>query len=250
METKISIFIISYNEENIISKCLEKLYWADEIIVIDSGSTDKTVSICESYGAKVIYQKFENFGKQKQYALSQTNNDWVLNLDADEVLSDNLIEEIKSLNFFSNGYKIKFNHVFMNKIFKYGNESNRLILRLFNKNFGKYNELDVHEFIEIKGKVSNLNHSLNHYSYTSINKYIEKLNFYTSLYAMNKYNKNIRFNLFTIIIKTVFEFFKKYIFDKNILNGKEGFYWSVFSSFYTFTKCLKTNEKSNYNNSL
>ena len=90
MKTKISVFIITFNEEKIIGKCLEKLISFDEIIVVDSGSTDNTVAICESFGAKVIYRKFDNFGLQKQFALNQTKNDWALSLDADEVLSEEL----------------------------------------------------------------------------------------------------------------------------------------------------------------
>ena len=135
MKHKISIFIITYNEAHIISKCLEKLKTFDEIIVVDSGSTDATVSICESFGAKVISHKFENFGLQKQFALEQTTHNWVLSLDADEVLSDALISEIHNINHQENikAYTIPRTHVFLNKVFKYGAESKRPILRLFNK---------------------------------------------------------------------------------------------------------------------
>ena len=91
MKSKISVFIITFNEEKNIAKCLEKLHFADEIIVVDSASTDNTVAICKKFNAKVIYNDFENFGKQKQFALNQCNNDWVLSLDADEVLTDKLI---------------------------------------------------------------------------------------------------------------------------------------------------------------
>ena len=140
MKHKISIFIITYNEAHIIAKCLEKLKTFDEIIVVDSGSTDATVSICESFGAKVISHKFENFGLQKQFALEQTTHNWVLSLDADEVLSDALISEIHNINHQENvkAYTIPRTHVFLNKIFKNGAESKRPILRLFNKNFGNH----------------------------------------------------------------------------------------------------------------
>lgn len=247
METKISIFIISYNEENIISKCLEKLNWADEIVVVDSGSTDKTVAICESFGAKVIYNKFENFGKQKQFALNQTKNDWVLSLDADEVLSDDLINEIQNLKLSSTcyGYYIPRTHVFLNKIFKYGSESNKHILRFFNKKYGKFTDNMVHENLLIEGNTSKLKHDFLHYSYFSIEQYITKLNKYTTLYAQEK---NKKFSGLTILVKTKFEFFKKYFLDRNFLNGKEGFYWAVFSAYYMFTKLVKSNE--NYTNSL
>ena len=244
MNNKISVFIITYNEEEIIAKCLEKLNLADEIIVVDSGSYDKTVSICEAFGAKIIYRKFDNFGMQKQFALNQTKNDWVLSLDADEVLSDALIAEIQNLNLFNNikAYQIKRKHVFMKKIFNYGNESNRLIVRLFNKKHGKFNLQEVHESIEIEGKIGKLNHAFMHYSYPSINQYIEKLNLYTSLYAKNQSNSVKKFSTIKIIFKTNFEFIKQYFLNKNFLNGKEGLYWSVLCAHYTFIKCIKTNE--------
>jgi glycosyltransferase involved in cell wall biosynthesis len=243
MNNKISVFIITFNEEKIIAKCLEKLSWADEIVVVDSGSTDKTVEICKQFNAKVIYNKFENFGIQKQFALQQTKNQWVLSLDADEVLSDKLILEIQNLKFSNDikAYQIKRNHVFMNKIFKYGNESNRLILRLFNKSFGKFTQQEVHEYIEIEGKIARLHNPFMHFSYPTINLYINKLNLYTSFYANNQV-KVRRFSNIKIILKINFEFVKQYFLNKNFLNGKEGFYWSVLCSFYMFTKCLKTNE--------
>lgn len=247
MKTNISICIIAFNEEKIIAKCLEKVTWADEIIVVDSGSTDATISICESFGAKVIYHKFENFGLQKQFALSQTKNDWVLSLDADEVLSDALISEIKNLNLSSscNGYLIPRTHVFLNKVFKHGSESNKHILRFFNKKYGKFTTNKVHENLIIEGNTSKLKNDFLHYSYFSVTQYIAKLNKYTSLYAEEK---NKKFPILLILIKTKFEFFKKYILDRNFLNGKAGLYWSFFSAYYMFTKMVKSNE--HYNNSL
>ena len=134
MSIPISVFIIAFNEEKIIRKCLEKLYWAAEIIVVDSGSTDKTVEICDKFGAKVIYNAFENFGKQKQFALNQTKNNWVLSLDSDEVLSDSLIKEFQNFNPTSySGYKIPRTHVFLDKVFRYGSENKKPILRFFFK---------------------------------------------------------------------------------------------------------------------
>ena len=152
---KISVFIIAYNEEKIIAKCLEKLNFADEVVVIDSGSSDKTVAICEKFGAKVIYNKFENFGIQKQFALNQTSNNWVLSLDADEVLSDELIDEIKKIDFSkpTNGFLIPRTHVFLDKIFKFGSENKKLILRFFNKQHGNFVENKVHETIQVAGKI-------------------------------------------------------------------------------------------------
>lgn len=241
---KISVFIIAFNEAKILSKCLEKLSWADEIVVVDSGSTDQTVQIAESFGAKVIYHPFENFGKQKQFALEQTKNDWVLSLDADEVLTDALINEIQKLEFNSkiNGYLIPRTHVFLDKIFKYGSENKKPILRLFNKKEGGFTPDKVHEVIKINGALGNLKNGMLHYSYFDVEQYILKLNRYTSLYANEQALKKRKFSFIEVLLKTNFEFFKRYFIELNFLNGKEGFYWAFFSAFYMYTKCVKTNE--------
>lgn len=247
MKLKLSVTIIVYNEERIIEKCLQKLYWVDEIIVIDSGSTDATVAICEKYNTKVIYNKFVDYGKQKQFALQQTTHDWVLSLDADEVLSDELIAEIKKQFELNDteivGYYLKRRHVFLEKEFLYGSESNRNILRLFNKKFGQFDEKSVHESVHVNGKTHKFKNAFLHYTTDSLHGYISKLNKYTQLYAENKFLKNKKYSLFEIILKTKFEFIKKYFIEFNFLNGKAGFYWSYFSAFYTGVKCVKTNEQ-------
>ena len=246
MNLKLSVFIIAFNEERILEDCLKKLYWVDEIIVVDSGSTDNTVTICEKYNAKVYYRKFDGFGEQKQFALNQTSNDWVLSLDADEVLTDSLIDEIK-FNIETNpkdfaGYYIKCRMVFLGKTFNFGNESNRNILRLFNKTKGDFCLTSVHEEIIVKGKTKKLQGHYLHYSYASIQAFISKLNTYTQLGAANRFAKNKKYSFYSIIIKTIFEFVKKFLFELNILNGKSGFHWSLLSAFSTYVKCIKTNE--------
>lgn len=246
MKSKLSVFIIAFNEERIIEQCLKKLDWVDEIIVVDSGSTDATVAICEKYNAKVVYNKFVDFGNQKQFALEQTTNDWVLSLDADEVMSDALIDEIQKrfegANTKIGGYYLKIRMVFLGKTFKYGSESNRDALRLFNKNFGQFDLKSVHESVIVEGETLELKNYFLHYSFDSLNSYIVKLNKYTELYSKSKFTENKKYTVLEIIVKTKFEFIKKYFLELNFLNGKEGFFWAVFSSFYTFTKCAKTND--------
>lgn len=248
MKLKISVIIIAFNEERIIEECLKKLYWTDEIIVVDSGSTDATVAICEKYNAKVSYKKFVGYGEQKQFALDQTSNDWVISLDADEVLTDELINEIQTqLSKSDNeivGYYIKSRMIFSGKVFRYGNESNRDVLRIFNKKFGKFNLKSVHESIEITGRTIKFKNHYLHYSYDSFYSYIKKLNNYTQLYAENKFKSNKKYSFFEIILKTNFEFFKKYFIELNFMNGKAGFHWSLLSCFSTYIKCIKTNELS------
>ncbi len=247
MNQKISVFIISFNEENIIAECLEKLFWANEIVVVDSGSTDKTVEICQKFGAKVIYNKFENFGIQKQFALNQTNNNWVLSLDADEVLSDKLILEIQNTIFSDEfqGYLIPRTHVFLGKIFKHGSENKKPILRLFNKQKGKFLENKIHETIIVQGKIGNLQNEMLHYTVSDIATAVRKNINYSLLSAELKKENNKKTSRSAIIFKLPFEFFRVYFLQRNFLNGYQGFIWSVFSSFGGFIKYAKLYELNN-----
>ena len=237
MSIPISVFIIAFNEEKIIRKCLEKLYWAAEIIVVDSGSTDKTVEICEEFGAKVIFNTFENFGKQKQFALNQTKNNWVLSLDSDEVLSDSLIKEFQNFNPTSySGYKIPRTHVFLDKVFRYGSENKKPILRFFDKQQGQFTQNIIHETIVVKGKISCLKGEMLHYTVFDIATAVQKQIKYALLSGEQFYKNRKKVSVFKIVCKFPFDFVRYYIFQRNFLNGYAGFVWSIFSAFANFLK--------------
>lgn len=245
MLAKLSVFIITYNEERILDKCLNKLSWVDEIVVVDSGSTDATLDICKKYRVKVFHKDFEGFGAQKQFALEKTAHDWVLSLDADEILSDELIAEIQETLADSSevsGYYMKRKHVFLGKVFDYGHESKQYILRLFKKSQGKFDGQKVHESILITGPTAKLKNNFLHFTTRSLDSYIQKLSKYAAIYAEGKYLKNKKYSVVGIFIKVKFEFFKKYIIELNFLNGKEGFYWSYLAAYYAGLKYIKTNE--------
>src|SRR5882762_6920694 len=140
---KVSAVIITRNESRNIRRTLSKLHWCDEIVIVDSYSTDDTVAICEEFGCRLFFKTFEGYGAQKKYAVSKANNDWVLCIDADEVLSDALAFEImkeldRNRSFVA--YELPMNLVFLDKEFRYGKESRRYFLRLFNKHSGGFNE--------------------------------------------------------------------------------------------------------------
>jgi glycosyltransferase involved in cell wall biosynthesis len=242
---KVSAVIITYNEEQQIERTLSKLHWCDEIIIVDSYSTDRTVEICYSKRCKVLFRHFDGYGSQKQFAVSQAKNDWVLCVDADEELTDELVQEVIGLTEADkqySGFAFRMNLVFLGKEFLHGKESGRYFLRLFNRQKGGITADKVHEGIHVEGPVKKLNHIVRHYSYTSIYQYLEKFNRYTRFAAEMGKRKGKHRSTFIIILAIPFNFTKYYLLERNFLNGLKGFYWSVFSTFYHFVKYAKINE--------
>ena len=245
---KVSAVIITFNEERNIGETLSKLYWCNEIVIVDSYSTDNTVDICRQYGCKIFPRHFDGYGSQKQFAVSKAVNDWVLCIDADEVLSDELVEEINQLT--ENdaayaGFSIPMNLVFLNKEFKYGNESGRYFLRMFNRQKGGFTSDKVHEGIRVDGRVKKMSHIIRHYSYYSIEQYLEKMNRYTSYSAAMAYKKGNNKSIEAVLLSIPFNFAKYYLLERNFLNGAKGFYWSMLSAFYHFIKYIKIKELNN-----
>lgn len=241
----ISVFIIAKNEADNLKLSLPKLYWCDDIILINDNSTDDTVAIAEQFGCKVYNRTFDGFGTQKQFAVSKTSHQWVLNIDADEVLSNELIEEILKLNLNSTniaGYTIPIRHVFLGKVFLHGKESKFYHLRLFNKNFGNFDDAKVHEKVKLNGTVKPLENVVLHYSYKDLKHYFEKFNHYTSIGALKLNEKGKQRNLIFTFASFPFYFIKHYLIYANILNGKAGFIWSYLNALYHVVKYLKLYE--------
>ena len=243
---KVSAVIITYNEAGIIAQTLSKLEWCDEIIIVDSGSTDETLDICKEYGCSIFYRPFNGFGEQKKFGVTKTKNDWILFIDADELLSEPLIEEIhselnkKEIKFA--GFEMSLNLVFMNKVFKYGKETNCHRIRLFNKNLGNWNDSVVHEKINLNGSVKRLENKILHYSYTSYSQFLKKIDLYSALSAKKMLSKKHNKSKAIIALSLPFNFFKYYLIDRNFLNGYQGFAWAVLNSIYHFVKYLKVEE--------
>jgi glycosyltransferase involved in cell wall biosynthesis len=243
---KVSAVIITYNEDAIIGQTLSKLDWCDEVIIIDSGSTDKTVEICKEYGCIIFYRSFNGFGEQKKYGVSKAKNDWVLFIDADELLSESLIEEIqeeiskKDIAFA--GFEMCLNLVFMNRVFKYGKETKCYRIRLFNKNSGDWDGSVVHEKVILNGPVKRLKNDILHYSYTNYSQFLKKIDLYSTLGAKQLLNRKSSKNKFLIVLGIPFNFFKYYIIDRNFLNGYQGLTWAIFNSLYHLVKYLKLDE--------
>lgn len=242
---KISAILIVQNEEENLPHALKSIEWVDEIIVVDSGSTDKTIEIAHSFDAKIFYNEFKGFGEQKQFALSKTSNNWVLSLDADEVVSDELKNEIINLpNTINDTFMIPRKNIFLGKVLKYGTGATEYIVRLFNKNECQFSDDLVHEYIVTDTTKTKLKSPIIHRPYRNLSHYISKLNNYTSLMADKYYKKGKHITPLLALIKGMFAFVNSLILKKGLLDGNQGVIWAFLHSIYTTLKYLKLWEKS------
>ncbi|MFH0948844.1 MAG: glycosyltransferase family 2 protein [Elusimicrobiota bacterium] len=240
----ISVSIIAYNEEKNIKRCLESVGWADEILMVDSGSTDATVEIAKKFGAKVFVKEWEGYGAQKNFAIDKARNNWILSIDADEEVSPELQKEIKKIiknpcNYAA--FKIPRGLIFQGKFLRWGGCYPNYQIRLFHKNKARFNLALVHEKLIVDGKIGFLKGSLIHYSYKDLSDYFERFNRYTTLDAQKRFNNNKKF-YFWYYIQSLLKFFYMYFLRLGFLDGLDGLNWAILSSFYTFVKFQKLKE--------
>ena len=238
----VSAVIITYNESANLRRTVSQLYWCSEIIIVDSFSTDGTDLIAREENCKLIQRAFHGFGDQKRYAVSQCKHEWILCLDADEVLTNELITEIgRELRSPEEKHALSFpsSLVFRKQRFRFGRESNRQVIKMFNRRFGEVNNDRIHEKIEVRGTIIRLKNPVLHFSYRDITQYFTKFDLYTEWCAENYFKSGKRKSKSIVIISIPYYFFKYYLADRNMLNGLNGFYWSVLMSFYHFVKYLK-----------
>ena len=245
---KISVIIITGNEERNVVDCLKSVEWADEIIVVDSESTDSTVELAKKFTDKVFINKWEGFAKQKSYALSLASNKWILSLDADERVSDQLREEIISLQLgdFAGFYIQRKNH-FLGKNITTCGWGNDYQLRLFMKDKTKLNDRLVHEGFIVDGKTKRLQGQLIHYTYTSIENTLAKINHYSSLQAQEYYGKKKTGGI-GFILHPLGAFLKFFISLKGYKDGIYGMQIAFFNSLTTLQTYLKIWEMHNLKN--
>jgi glycosyltransferase involved in cell wall biosynthesis len=192
MREKISAIIIANNEEKNIRECLESVNWCDEIILVDSESTDRTVEIAKEFTDKIFIKKWEGFAVQKRFSLEKASNEWVISVDADERVSPQLkneIEKILDSNAQFDGFKIPRENYFLNKKIKYCGWGNDFQLRLFKKSKAKVTDRKVHEGFIVDGNVGKLDNALIHYTHQKISETINKINHYSTLEAEEKFGK-------------------------------------------------------------
>ncbi|WP_375239534.1 glycosyltransferase family 2 protein [Aurantibacter sp.] len=238
----ISALAITYNEASHIERYIKSLSFADEIIVVDSFSTDNTVALAEKLGAKVIKREFKNFSDQKNFAISLAKYNWVTFFDLDEIVPEPLINEIKNIVKNSNSlnaYEVKRDFYFMGKRIKYSGFQTDTSVRLFNKTTCKYGNQPVHEIIETTGRIGKLKQTVKHYTYKDFDTYNNKLSHYSQLQAEALYKKNVRPNMYHFLFRPWYRFMHQYFLRLGVLDGKEGFIISYIHAFSVFKRYVQ-----------
>lgn len=238
----LSVIIIAKNEEANIGRCLESVSFADEIIVLDSGSTDKTVEIAKRYTEKVFLTDWRGYGVQKQRALEHASGEWVLNLDADESISEPLQKEIKTAmaSNKADAYRLPIQMVFYDKPLKYSASPKRHA-RLFKKENATFSKDIVHEKIILpKGaKIGKIKHAIKHHSFQDVSHVLYKLNKYSSYSAKIRIANNRKPSFIRVLAATGWMFSRCFFLQRGFLDGKLGFLFALFSAQGTFYRGIK-----------
>lgn len=235
--------VITKNEERNIERCLKSLSFADEVLLIDDYSTDRTVEIAKRFGAKV-YKRHLNgdFASQRNFALLKAKNDWVFFVDADEVVPEEtrleIVSKIENPLLKEVGYFVKRDNYFLGKKLKHGEASSVSILRLAKKKYGRWKR-KVHEYWDIKGKAGRLNGKLDHYFCENLSGFIEKINWYSELHAVANREEGKKSDLFKVLFYPVFKFFDNFVLKKGFLDGVPGFVFAFLMSFHSFLSWSK-----------
>lgn len=232
-QQKLSVLIPCFNEEDNIDECLKSVLWADEIFVVDSNSTDKTLDIARRYTARIIQHEYINSAAQKNWAIPQASYEWILIVDCDERVTPELRDEIIALlsqGTQKDGFWIWRKNYLFNKEIKHSGWGRDTVLRLFRKDLGRYKEKRVHSEVELKN-TGELHGTLVHYSVSSLSHWVNKINRYTSWKAQDKYDKGVMAPLLHMILRPPIVFFKDYILRLGILDGWRGFLIASMAAF-------------------
>ena len=237
----LSVIIITKNETRHIAACLKSVAWADEIIVLDSGSSDDTVAICKTYSAQIYETDWPGFGPQKQRALDKARGDWVFSIDADEQVTPQLKEEIQqamqSKQFA--GYQMPRLSSFCGKQIRHGGWWPDYIIRLFRRESANFLDVPVHEKVLVDGPIGKLKSPLLHDTYQTLEEAIDKMNKYSSLSAKMLFDAGKKSSISKALIKTLWTFVRCYLIKAAFLEGRYGLMLAAVNSQGTFYKYLK-----------
>jgi glycosyltransferase involved in cell wall biosynthesis len=241
----LSAYLIVKNEARDLPACLASLKGlAEEIVVVDDESTDDTLRLVETFGAKTFKRKMQGFGSQKQFALEQCTGEWVLSIDADERVSPELataIREAISKKDGPAGYFLKRHMFFLGKRLRFGGVGSDWVLRLFRRSLGRYEPREIHERVEVKGETARLSGHLDHYSYTTLDEYLQKIPAYTSMAAQQRWDEGKRF-AFWHHARPGWELFSRVVLKGAWLDGQAGLTYAALSAHAAWLRSMKLKE--------
>jgi len=241
----VSVVIIAKNEAERIDDCLASVAWADEIIVVDSGSTDATCDIARRYTDKVYTLPWRGYGPQKQAAVDLASHDWILSVDCDERICAELTDEIRQLlteDAPCNAYSIPRKTFLGRKQIKHCGWYPDRTVRLFNRSNAHFSDSLVHEYVVTTGPVGKCSEHMMHYSFSGLSPLLAKLNHYSDLSARQMFEGGRRCSVFDLTIRPSFAFFKTYVLRAGVLDGTEGLIIAVTTAMLTFSKYAKLRE--------
>jgi len=239
---KLSAAIITYNEEINVVRCLKSVSFCDEIVIVDSGSSDKTLELARGFTDKIYCRKWEGYASQKNYALSLCANEWVLSVDADEEVSQELRDEVLSVLQCQPGvagFSCPRRTMHLGRWIRHGGWYPNRLVRLFNKNQGRWVGGEVHEYWESNGEFGALNGHLLHYSFRNLADQVERNNHYSSLAAVALKREGHHFSYPKLLIKSTVKFFETYVVKRGFLDGYPGLIISVSAAYSVFLKWAK-----------
>lgn len=240
----VSAFIITLNEQDNIGACLDRLVEFDEVIVVDSGSSDATVAIVENYpNAKVSFNEWPGFSEQKSHALSLCSNEWVLNVDADEIISDEYLDELRATVAADEADALESNRT----LYRWGRKPRHFggddrLIRLFRKSHGHYEPRRVHESISVEGKIAQTDASIVHNENLTFSQRVDKSNKYSQAKAEDKFEKGHGASALTVTLIFPLTFLQVYVFKGHFLDGVGGLMTAMNAAYYNFMKYAKLRE--------
>ena len=244
---KLSVIIITKNEADNIRACLESVAWADEIIVVDSGSNDATVEICKEFEAQVHVHDWPGFGVQKNRALAYASQEWVLSIDADERITPELHKEIINVlqNPLADGYEIPRLSSFCGRFMRHSGWYPDYVTRLFRRGAARFSDDLVHERLIVNGSVKRLHQSILHETFHDLDELLTKINQYSTAGARMLREKNKTASLKKAVGHAIWAFLRTYIFRMGFLDGREGFMLAIStaeSTYYRYAKLMLLNK--------
>lgn len=239
---RLSVVVITFDEEDRLRACLESVAWADEIVVVDSESHDKTVQIAREFTDRVLVRPWPGFAPQKNFAVAQATGDWILSLDADEEVPPELRDEIHDVIAQPDaldGYALRRRNVFLSQWIRHGGLYPDWQMRLFRRGRGRFADRDVHESIDVDGAIGRLTNDLIHRSYRDVADFFDRANRYSTLAAREMIRTGRRARAREIILRPLGRFVSMYIARRGFLDGRKGLLLAALYAYYVFMRTAK-----------